>query len=203
MTKRTKIGCVIAFVIVALFTLSIYGWLKGTYNKMVELDETVKKSWSQVENVYQRRMDLIPNLVNTVKGYAAHEQETFTMVTEARAKAGGMVNITGDVLTDPALFQKYQQAQSGLASALQRLMVIQERYPDLKANQGFRDLQSQLEGTENRISVERRRFNETAQVYNIYIKKFPTNLLANIFNFKEKLYFSSVEGADVVPEVKF
>jgi len=203
MTKGLKIGCGVTLAIVIIIVLSTVGWIKTTYNKMVELDETVKKSWSQVENVYQRRMDLIPNLVNTVKGYAAHEKETFSQVTEARAKAGGMVNISKDVLTNPELFKQYQQAQSGLASALQRLMVIQERYPELKANQNFRDLQSQLEGTENRITVERRRFNETAQLYNVFIKKFPAMFLANMFNFEEKQYFSATEGAENAPKVEF
>lgn len=173
------------------------------YNGMVQLEETVKEKWSQVENVYQRRMDLIPNLVNTVKGYATHEKETFLEVTEARAKAGGTLKMSDKVLNDPAAFQKFQQAQSSLGSALQRLMVVVEKYPDLKANQNFLALQDQLEGTENRIAVERKRFNEVARNYNIYIKKFPKVMFARMFGFTEKMYFKSNEGAETAPKVEF
>ena len=173
------------------------------YNGMVQLNESVKEKWSQVENVYQRRFDLIPNLVNTVKGYAAHEKETFTEVTEARAKAGGTFQMSDKVLNDPAMFQKFQQAQSNLGSALQRLMVVVEKYPDLKANQNFLSLQNQLEGTENRIAVERKRFNEVARNYNIYIKKFPKVIFARMFGFTEKMYFKSNEGAETAPKVEF
>ena len=173
------------------------------YNGMVQLEETVKEKWSQVENVYQRRMDLIPNLVNTVKGYATHEKETFLEVTEARAKAGGTLKMSDKVLNDPAAFQKFQQAQSSLGSALQRLMVVVEKYPDLKANQNFLALQNQLEGTENRIAVERKRFNEVARNYNVYIKKFPKVMFARMFGFTEKMYFKSNEGAETAPKVEF
>jgi len=173
------------------------------YNGMVQREETVKEKWSQVENVYQRRFDLIPNLVNTVKGYATHEKETFLEVTEARAKAGGTFKMSGKVLNDPAAFQKFQQAQSSLGSALQRLMVVVEKYPDLKANQNFLALQDQLEGTENRIAVERKRFNEVARNYNVYIKKFPKVMFARMFGFTEKMYFKSNEGAETAPKVEF
>ncbi|MDP8219838.1 MAG: LemA family protein [Candidatus Stygibacter frigidus] len=197
-----KKGLIVLIVIVVII-LGIYSWVKGNYNRMVVMDENVKEKWSQVENVYQRRMDLIPNLVNTVKGYAEHEQETFTQVTEARAKVGGMVNIDESVLNDPAMFAKFQQAQSQLGSALQRLMVVQERYPDLKANQNFLQLQSQLEGTENRIAVERRRFNEASRQYNSFIRTFPINMLANMFNFNTKPYFQATAGAETAPTVEF
>ena len=193
----------IVLIVIAVIILGAYSWVKGNYNKMVKMDESVKASWSQVENVYQRRMDLIPNLVNTVKGYAAHEQETFQLVTEARSKVGGMVNIDESVLNNPAMFEKFQQAQSQLGSALQRLMVVQERYPELKANQNFLELQSQLEGTENRIAVERRRFNETAKIYNTTIRTFPTLMLANMFGFDSKPYFKAAAGAEQAPTVEF
>ncbi|MCF7912988.1 MAG: LemA family protein [Candidatus Cloacimonetes bacterium] len=197
-----KKGLIVLIVIIVII-LGAYSWVKGNYNRLVNMDESVKASWSQVENVYQRRMDLIPNLVNTVKGYAAHEQETFQMVTEARSKVGGMVNIDESVLNDPAMFEKFQQAQSQLGSALQRLMVVQERYPELKANQNFLELQSQLEGTENRIAVERRRFNETAKIYNTTIRTFPTLMLANMFGFSSKPYFQAAAGAEQAPTVEF
>jgi LemA protein len=171
------------------------------YNKMVEQSEAVTAQWAQVENVYQRRADLIPNLVNTVKGYAAHEKETLEGVIQARAKATS-VNISADNL-NPATFQQFQSAQDGLSSALSRLMVVMERYPDLKANQNFRDLQAQLEGTENRIAVERRRFNELTQAYNTGIKRFPRNLMAKLFDFEEKPYFKAEEKAKEVPKVEF
>ncbi len=171
------------------------------YNTMVEKQESVEAAWSQVENVYQRRADLIPNLVATVKGYAAHEEETLTKVVEARSKA---TNVTIDASSlDEASLQKFQQAQDGLSSALSRLLMVQENYPDLKANEQFRDLQTQLEGTENRITVERQKFNETARDYNTYIRKFPNNIFASIFGFASKPYFAAKAGADEAPEVKF
>lgn len=203
MTKKVKTGCLIAVAVVILLIIIVISSLVGSYNNMVKLDEGVKEKWSQVENVYQRRYDLIPNLVETVKGYAKHEQETFITVTEARAKAGGTFNISEQVLNDPAMFQKFQQAQAGLSSALQRLMVVVEKYPDLKANQNFLALQDQLEGTENRIAVERKRFNEAARYYNTYIKQFPKMILANMFGFREKQYFRSAEGAEEAPKVEF
>ncbi|MFV0345784.1 MAG: LemA family protein [Bacteroidales bacterium] len=171
------------------------------YNKMTELKEGVNGSWAQVENVYQRRADLIPNLVNTVKGYAAHEQETLTGVVEARSKATS-TTIDANNLS-PESLQQFQQAQDGLSSALSRLMVVVEKYPDLKANQNFSDLQAQLEGTENRITVERKNFNDATRVYNTYIKKFPRVIYAGWFSFKELPYFKAAEGSDKAPEVQF
>ncbi|TNE61209.1 MAG: LemA family protein [Bacteroidetes bacterium] len=173
----------------------------GTFNTTVVKDENVKKAWSQVENQYQRRADLIPNLVNTVKGYADFEQETLRSVVEARANATS-VNIKADELT-PENIQRFEAAQTALSGALSRLLVTVERYPDLKANENFLDLQKQLEGTENRISVERKKFNETVQDYNQYIRKFPTSLYAGIFGFSPRGYFQASAGAEKAPEVKF
>ncbi len=190
--------------IVAIVLIFIIGsWIGGKYNGFVTLEEGVNQGWAQVENVYQRRADLIPNLVETVKGYAGHEKEVLVGVTEARAKLGGQVNIGPDVLNNPQAFQQFQQMQSGLTQALQRLMVVVERYPELKADQRFADLQRQLEGTENRIAVERRRFNEIVQAYNTTIRKFPDAMFAGMFGFQQKQYFQAQEGADVVPQVKF
>ena len=191
----------IALIVVGLVVLLLFGGLKNSYNKMVTMDETVTAQWAQVENVYQRRMDLIPNLVNTVKGYAAHERETLEGVIEARAKAT-QVTIDPSKL-DAASLQNFQETQGGLSSALGRLMVVMEQYPDLKANQNFRDLQAQLEGTENRISVERGRFNETAMAFNAYIRKFPNVLFSGIFGFEKKAYFEAEKGAQKAPEVQF
>jgi LemA protein len=171
------------------------------FNKMVSMDEAVKSAWSQVENVYQRRADLIPNLVETVKGYAQHEQETFTKVVEARAQATSM-KIDPANLT-PEAIQQFQNNQDGLSSALSRLMVVVEQYPDLKANQNFLDLQAQLEGTENRISVERMKFNEATQSYNAFVRRFPELITAKIFGFKKKAYFEAQAGAEKAPQVKF
>lgn len=168
---------------------------------MVSMEEGVTAQWSQVENVYQRRSDLIPNLVNTVKGYADFEKETLTQVIEARAKATS-VNINPDKL-DAQSIQNFQNAQSGLSSALSKLMVVVEKYPDLKANLGFLDLQAQLEGTENRITVERMKFNESAQTYNTFIRKFPKNIFAGMFGFEKKAYFEAEAGAEKAPEVQF
>lgn len=191
----------IIIIVIAVIAIFIYSSVKGTYNKMVTMEQAVVKQWSDVENVYQRRADLIPNLVNTVKGYAAHEQETLTGVVEARAKATSTTIDPSNL--NAASIQAFQQAQSGLSSALSKLMVVVERYPDLKANQNFLELQSQLEGTENRIAVERRKFNGSVQDYNTYIKKFPKNIYANIFGFEEKVYFKAQEKADEVPKVEF
>ncbi|MBU2650243.1 MAG: LemA family protein [Bacteroidetes bacterium] len=173
----------------------------GQHNKMVSMDEGINEAWSQVENVYQRRADLIPNLVNTVKGYADFEQQTLTDVIEARAKATSVqIDPTN---MDAAQLAQFQQAQDGLSSALGRLMVVVERYPDLKANQSFLDLQSQLEGTENRIANERRKFNEATKTYNAYIRRIPQNLVAGWYGFEQKPYFEAQEGAEKAPEVKF
>jgi LemA protein len=189
--------------VIFLIALALSGmFLTGCgYNKMVDMEEQVTSQWSQVENVYQRRADLIPNLVNTVRGYASHEQETFVEVIEARSKATA-VNVDADNLS-PQAIEQFNQAQQGLTSALSRLMVVVEQYPDLKANQNFLDLQAQLEGTENRIAVERRRFNEVAQTYNAYIRKFPQLIYAGWFGFENKDYFEASEGSERAPEVQF
>lgn len=192
---------IIVLVVIGLVILFTYSSVKNSYNKMVSMEEGVTAQWSQVENVYQRRADLIPNLVNTVKGYASHERETLEGVINARSKAT-QVTIDPSNLDANAL-ANFQQAQDGLSSALGRLMVVMERYPDLKANENFRDLQAQLEGTENRIAVERRKFNESAQGFNTYIRSFPQSVYANIFNFEKKAYFEAVQGADKAPEVQF
>ena len=168
---------------------------------MVTMNESINGQWAQVETSYQRRLDLIPNLVSTVKGYAAHEKETLEGVVEARSKATS-VNINAENM-DAASFQKFQQAQDGLSSALSKLMVVVERYPDLKANQNFLELQAQLEGTENRISNERRKFNEAVQAYNAQIKKFPNNMFASMFSFKVRDYFKSDIEAAKAPKVEF
>jgi LemA protein len=203
MKKKVFIGCGVVLGIFILIGIILVSYGIKSYNNMVKLDEKVKASWSQVENVYQRRMDLIPNLVETVKGYAAHESGTFQAVTEARAKAGGTINLGSQTISDPQAFQQFQQAQNSLSGALSRLMVVVEKYPELKANQNFLALQDQLEGTENRISVERQRFNETALTFNTFIKVFPKNILAGMYGFKERPYFQAMEGANVAPKVKF
>lgn len=171
------------------------------YNSMVKLDEKVSEQWAQVENVYQRRSDLIPNLVNTVKGYANFEKDVLTSVTEARSKATS-VNVDASKLS-PESIQKFQAAQGQLTSALSKLLVVVEKYPDLKANQNFLELQAQLEGTENRISVERNKFNTVTQEYNTKIRTFPNNITAGMFGFSKKGYFEAEKGAEEAPEVKF
>lgn len=191
----------ITLAVVAILGISLFSWVKGTYNTMVAQDENVKTVWSQVENQYQRRMDLIPNLVNTVKGYAAHEKETLEGVVSARAQAT-QTTIDPSNLNEESM-KKFQAAQGELSSALSRLMVVLERYPDLKANQNFSELQAQLEGTENRISVERKRFNEVAQTYNTYIRSFPSNILAGMFGFQSKAYFTAETRAEKAPKVEF
>ncbi len=176
-------------------------WSSSRYNSLVTKEEGVTAAWAQVENVYQRRADLIPNLVNTVKGYADFEKGTLTAVIEARSKATS-VTIDPTKLNESNI-QQFQQAQDGLSSALSRLMVVVEKYPDLKANQNFMDLQAQLEGTENRIATERRNFNQTAQDYNTQIRRFPSNIFAGMFGFDKKAYFQADAGAEKAPEVKF
>lgn len=199
-TKWIILIAVLGFIFIIIPAIIIF-WGTSGYNSIIEKNEAVKSQWAQVENVYQRRADLIPNLVNTVKGYAEHEKSTFTAVVEARAKAT-QTKIDANYL-DAAAIQKFQAAQEGLSSALSKLMVVVEKYPDLKANQNFLELQAQLEGTENRISVERMKFNETAQAYNTYIQKFPKNIIANMFGFSQKDYFKAQEGTEKAPEVKF
>ena len=201
MSKGMKIGLGIVGVLVLIIVMTI-SWFVGHYNTLVTLEENVTQSWSQVENQYQRRVDLIPNLVNTVKGYAEHEQETFLAVTEARSKVNN-INVTSDMLNNPQAFQKFQAAQAGLGSALSRLLVTVEKYPDLKANENFLQLQAQLEGTENRISTERRKFNLSVQGYNTTVRRFPANFIAKIFEFRQKEYFKAIEGSDVAPKVEF
>jgi len=196
MKKNTiiLIAVVVLIFIMASSTIS-------SYNALVTAEEEIEGNWAQVENVYQRRADLIPNLVNTVKGYASHERETLEGVIEARSKATS-VNVNPNELNQESI-QQFNQAQQGLSSALSRLMVVVERYPDLKASQNFRDLQAQLEGTENRIAVERRKFNESVKAYNASIRRFPKNLLANSFGFERKAYFEADKGASEAPEVNF
>ncbi|MCM2254201.1 MAG: LemA family protein [Vicinamibacteria bacterium] len=197
---KWAIGCGAALLVVAL----VVGMaVAGGYNSLVGLDQAVQAQWGQVENVYQRRADLIPNLVETVKGAAAFEKDTFVAVAEARARVGQAAGQNAP--NDPAAFEKFQQAQDGLSSALSRLMVVVEKYPDLKATANFRDLQAQLEGTENRITVERMRFNEKAQAFNTRRQSFPTVLIAGFFGdrFREKVYFKAQAGADTAPKVSF
>ena len=191
----------IVIIIILLVGFLAYSYVKGSYNSMVTLSESVDKQWADVENVYQRRADLIPNLVATVKGYAEHEKETLEGVINARSIATSTTINPGDLSAQN--IAAFQQAQQGLSSALSRLMVVVERYPDLKANQNFLELQSQLEGTENRITVERRKFNESAQAYNTTIKLFPKNLFANMFGFDKKPYFEAQSGAENAPKVEF
>ena len=176
--------------------------ISGMYNQLVASDEQVASAWGQVQNVYQRRLDLIPNLVETVKGYAAHERETLEGVVNARSKIA-QLNVSSEMVNNPEALAKFQHAQQELSGALSRLLVVVERYPDLKANQNFLALQSQLEGTENRITVERMRFNEAAQRFNTLRRSFPTNMIASLGRFKEKAYFKADEGAAKVPVVKF
>jgi LemA protein len=199
-----KKGCLISIIIVGFIAIVVLGmvmWGTKVYNGMVTMNEGVTSQWGNVETQYQRRSDLIPNFVNTVKGAANFEQTTLTQVIEARAKATS-VTIDPTKLT-PETMQQFQQAQGQVSSALGRLMVVMEQYPELKATQNFRDLQTELEGTENRISVERRKFNEVAQSYNTYIKRFPQNMIAGMFSFAAKPYFEATEGAEKAPEVKF
>ena len=203
MGTKVILGIVGAIVLIAIVVgLSVM----GPYNTLVRLDQAAQAQWAQVENVYQRRADLVPNLVETVKGASNFEKDTLTAVTEARAKVGQVTpGAMQNIVNDPAAFQRFQQAQDGLSSALSRLMVVAERYPELKATQNFRDLQVQLEGTENRIAVERMRFNESAQAFNTQRESFPTVLIAGFFGqkFQPKAYFKSQTGAEKAPAVKF
>jgi len=203
MKKGCLIALIVTVVIVLIVGIGMYSFIKNTYNNMVTLEENVTQKWAQVENVYQRRADLIPNLVEVVKGYADFERETLEAVINARSKVGGQINIGPEVLNNPEAFSQFQQAQGALTSALQRLMVVVERYPELKADQRFADLQTQLEGTENRITVERGRFNEAVQGFNTTIRQFPTNIVAGFFGFEQKVYFQADPGAERVPQVQF
>lgn len=194
---KKNLGWIIAAAIVVVLLL----WGVNGYNSMVAMDETIQGKWSDVETQYQRRSDLIPNLVATVKGYATHERETLEGVIQARSEATSIKidpsNITAEQLAE------YQKAQSGVASALGKLLAVAEQYPDLKANQNFLELQSQLEGTENRITVARRDYNEVAKEYNTTIRRFPKTILASLFGFEKKAYFEAAEGAETAPQVQF
>ena len=192
--KKSTIGLIVVIGAIAI-------WLISSYNGMVKMDEEVSSAWSNVENQYQRRADLIPNLVNVVKGYASHEKETFEAVVSARSKAT-QVTVDPENLT-PEKLQEYQKAQGEVGATLGRLLAITESYPELKANENFKELQAQLEGTENRISVERRNFNEIARNYNSSIRSFPRSIIAGMFGFEKRPYFEAEEGANKAPEVKF
>lgn len=204
MSKGVLSLIIILILIVVLVFLFLVVVIAGVskYNTMISRDEAIKNTWSQVENQYKRRYDLIPNLVETVKGYAEHEQETFTAVTEARAKVG-QLNVSPEIINNPQAFSQFQQTQEGLSGVLSRLMVVLERYPELKANQNFIRLQDELAGTENRIAVERKRFNDAVLAYNGYIRKFPNNMYANIFGFELAAYFQAPEEAGEAPKVQF
>ena len=193
----------IALIIVIVCVLGVFSFYKNTYNSLVSLEEDVSASWAEVQNQYQRRLDLIPNLVSTVKGYAKHESDVFTQVSEARSKAGGQINISDEVLNDPEAFARYQQIQDNLGASLQRLLMVTEQYPELKADQNFLALQDQLEGTENRITVARNRFNDTAKKYNKTIRQFPASIIANMSGFKTRPYFTASAEAQSAPKVEF
>ncbi len=197
---KIGLGCLAIVVVLALVVgLSV----AGTYNRLVTLGQETDKQWSQVENQYQRRADLVPNLVGTVKGAAEFEKSTLEAVVQARASVGRAQINTRTAPTDPAQLAQYEQAQAALGSALQRLLVVVEKYPELKANQNFRDLQAQLEGTENRIAVARMDYNKAAQDYNTARLRFPTNLMAGMLGFKEKAYFKAAPGSERAPTVQF
>lgn len=193
----------VALIIVLVCVLCIFSCCKNTYNSLVNLDEGVSEQWAEVQNQYQRRLDLIPNLVSTVKGYAKHESDVFTQISEARASAGGQINISDEVLSDPEAFARYQQVQDNLGSSLQRLLVVTENYPELKADQNFLSLQDQLEGTENRITVARQRYNDVARKYNTKVRSFPANIIANMGGFEKKTYFAASSEAQSAPKVEF
>ncbi len=192
----------LTLIIIGGIVVIVVLWFISAQNSLVSKEEAVTAKWSQVENVYQRRLDLIPNLVETVKGYAQQEQEVLTRVTELRSRVGQM-NVSSDIVNNPEALQRFQSAQNELGSALSRLLVVAEKYPDLKSNQNFLALQSQLEGTENRIAVERKRFIETVQEYNTAIRRFPTSLVASIGGFDRMETFTADEGAEEAPQVEF
>lgn len=192
---------IVTLIIAGVLALSLFMWVKNGYNSMVRADENVQSAWAQVENVYQRRADLIPNLVATVKGYASHESSTLENVIAARANAT-RISIDPEKLTEKSI-EEFNKAQGELSSAIGRLLMITENYPDLKANQNFLELQAQLEGTENRITTERMKFNEAAKSYNTMIRQFPKNILASMFNFEKKGYFEAQNGSETAPKVEF
>ena len=191
----------ITLIVVGVVLLGGFIWIKNAYNNMVVSDENVQAAWAQVENVYQRRADLIPNLVSTVKGYAEHESETLESVVSARAKATQVTVDPTDIT--PEAISQFNAAQGELSTALGRLLLIQENYPDLKANQNFLELQAQLEGTENRIATERMKFNEAAKAFNTGIRKFPDNIIASMFGFEKKAYFEAQAGTETAPKIEF
>ena len=192
---------IVTLIIAGVLALSLFMWVKNGYNSMVRADENVQSAWAQVENVYQRRADLIPNLVATVKGYASHESSTLENVIAARTNAT-RISIDPEKLTEKSI-EEFNKAQGELSSAIGRLLMITENYPDLKANQNFLELQAQLEGTENRITTERMKFNEAAKSYNTMIRQFPKNILASMFNFEKKGYFEAQKGSETAPKVEF
>jgi LemA protein len=191
-----------ALIAVGVAVVLVGLWAVSANNSLVKLDQGVKQSWSQVENVYQRRMDLVPNLVNTVKGVANFEKDTYAAVADARARASS-ITISSDLLNDPQKFQQFEQAQNQLSGSLGRLLAVSENYPELKASQSFETLMTQLEGTENRIAVERRRFNESVGEYNVAVNSFPTRIIAGMLGFREKPYFTAAQGAEQAPKVNF
>jgi len=195
----------IIIVLVAIVLIIAFTMFKGigAYNKIIASEEAVKAQWAQVENTYQRRYDLVPNLVATVQGEADFEKSTLSAVVDARSKMGGVVKIDADKLGDEATMKRFQESQATLGGALQRLMMVTENYPDLKSNQSFQDLRVQLEGAENRIAAERRRYNETVRDYNTYIRQFPANIIAGVAGASPKVPFESVSGASTAPTVKF
>ena len=200
--KKVFVGCLVLAVIAIIVGIFVVSWGIGIRNGLITQDENVKEKWAQVQNVYQRRMDLIPNLVETVKGYAAHESETFTRVTDARARAGS-IQVTPELMNDPQRLAQFQRAQGELSSALTRLMAIAENYPNLKANENFLQLQSQLEGTENRIAVERMRYNEAVKAYNVAVRRFPDSIVASYSGLQVRATFEADPGAERAPKVSF
>jgi len=200
--KRNTIIILAIVGLLILLAIGVAGCVSGMYNTLVRLDEGTKQAWGQVENQYQRRYDLIPNLVETVRGYAEHESGVFTQVAEARATVGKL-QVTPEILNNPETFRHFQEAQASLTSALTRLLAVAENYPQLKANENFLQLQSQLEGTENRITVARNRFNDVIQEYNTSVRSFPTSLLAGMFGFGQKVYFQAEPGSEKAPKVDF
>jgi LemA protein len=200
--RKGLITAISLIVLVLAISIGAVTWGIGAYNSLIALDEEVSQAWSQVQNQYQRRFDLVPNLVETVKGYAKQEQEVFIKVTEARSRVG-QFTVTSQVLNDPDALRRFDQLQGELSSALSRLLAVAENYPSLKSSENFLTLQSQLEGTENRIAVERRRFNEVVQQYNTKVRRFPVSIVASFGGFKTKAYFAAVPTAEEAPKVRF
>jgi LemA protein len=194
---------IVVLLIIAVVIIGLVGVVIGRYNKMQQLKVSIENSWAEVQNQLMRRYDLIPNLVETVKGYAAHEQETFALVTDARARVGGVIEVSQDVLDNPEAFERFQQAQNNLSGALQRLLAVSENYPELKANQNFIRLQDELAGTENRLSVSRKRFNDSVAEFNRLIVVFPNNIIAGMFNFQKAQFFEAPVETQTAPRVEF